>query len=808
MKKWLYFWISVVDLLLLIWIGNHRFGVVPPLGKFLSPTEGFWQNAEIENSWLKKDGSLPALKDRVYVLYDDRQVPHIHSQNTHDIYYTFGYITAKNRLWQMETQARAAAGRLAEVLGEKALGHDLFYRQAGLLESCRQSLKILSSHAETREILKAYTQGVNDYIQSLRPRDYPLEYKILGYSPEEWSPLKSILLLKLMAWRLSGRHLQKEIAMAGLFPKLSYEDWKSLFVEREETEPVIPPEKIWTFDALQGKGPRRPYKPLSLEYSPAFEDSLSGRGSNNWAASGKKTKTGTPLLASDPHLQLTLPSIWYEAQLWGPNANVYGVSIPGAPVILIGFNSHIAWAVTNSEADVADLYEVQFKDKSRGEYRYDGGWRKTRIVLEKIKIRGRKTLELPVVYTHHGPVIFLGKSQNTGLALRWSGHAVSNELRTFLELNRAKNYSDYEKALKHYNCPAQNFAFASRQGDIAIWHSGRIPLKWPGQGLAISSGEDPLFEWKGFIPHDQLPHIKNPQRGFVSSANQYPVDYSSYPYFIGGFVFEEYRNKRINEVLRKKTALTPGDFQRLQLDTKNLQGASLVPSLLKMLSQKDLSPLEKEVFKILEKWNFFQPAKEVAPTVFEEWWKRLYRSIWEDELGKGPYPSWEKSIVLFLKNSKWVDDQKTSKRESPSDLALRSFRETCKTLEKKYGPPGNQWAWGHHKTLHIDHMARLRNFGRGLFIGGGGRTLNAITRRTGPSWRMVVSLEKEVKAWGVYPGGQSGNPGSPYYDKFVDDWAQGKYHELLYLNRGFDSDKKHPRIKKVWIPRVAGRKKP
>ncbi|MEN9525856.1 MAG: hypothetical protein RLZZ256_1240, partial [Bacteroidota bacterium] len=228
-------------------------------------------------------------------------------------------------------------------------------------------------------------------------------------------------------------------------------------------------------------------------------------GSNNWVLAGSKTRSGAPILCNDPHLELSLPSIWYEMQLQGPNSNVYGVSLPGSPYVIIGFNDSIAWGVTNSQRDVKDYYRIKFKDDSRTEYWFDGQWRKSKIRIEAIEVKGKGTIYDTVAYTIMGPVMFdasftdtLAKGEN--LAVRWTGHDASNEGRTFYQLNRAKNYDEYEAAIQHFACPGQNFVFASKTGDIAIWQQGKFPARWPDQGLYIMPGEDSTFFWQGYIP--------------------------------------------------------------------------------------------------------------------------------------------------------------------------------------------------------------------------------------------------------------------------------------------------------------------
>lgn len=775
---------------------NTPMGSIPPLGKFFSPFSGFWANAAPANHPSVQTLRLPGLQASVTVVWDKREVPHIFAQNDADLYFSHGYIMARDRLWQMEFQTYIAAGRLAEIFGEKLLSFDIKQRRLGILEAAKKSCDASTTDPATWEIATAYSAGVNAYIQSLKRTTYPLEYKIFDYAPEPWTPLKSALLLKYMAWRLAGA--EPELAMTDILKKFGPQVVAALFpIHTADVDPVIPKGTPWPAPVLQPIAPSQTFfphysdqaVPPPIERVPSLKEE--SKGSNNWAVAGTKTASGYPLLANDPHLNLTLPSNWYEIQLASPSVNVYGVTIPGAPGVLIGFNQHIAWGVTNAEDDVSDWYEIRFKDEKREEYWHDGVWKKIRVVEEKIVVRGGTTLCERVPYTHHGPLVVMPGDKRLDeplpiqCAFRWAGHDAGQELAAFHRLNRAKNYEDYVAALANYGCPAQNFVFACADGDIAIWHNGKLPARWHGQGMFVSDGTDPLYDWQGWIPHQHNPHVKNPARGFVSSANQHATD-GSYPYFLWGF-HETYRNVRINECLREMQQITPTDFDRLQNDTKNLHAASVLPDLLKLTENKAVDPLQKAMLQTLQTWNYCHDADQIAPTIFAAWWRALYHAIWEDEFGPQPhalYPSRHRTVELICKEpqARWFDDLRTPGKETLGDLVHRSLAQAAQNLVKKYGQIGPNWMWGNYQGTDIAHLARIPGLGRlHLFVGGAGGCVKACTKTTGPSWRMIVALGKPVQAWGIYPGGQSGNPGSPHYDEFVDSWARGELYKLVYL---------------------------
>lgn len=770
---------------------------IPPLGKLLSPETGFWKNAETQPGKTSQTLKLTGLQQPVEVVFDDRMVPHIFAQNNHDLYYTQGYVTAQMRLWQMEFQTHFAAGRIAEIVGPKALPLDRVTRRKGMLYAAELSLKMLESEPETDAILTAYTEGVNAYISSLEYKNYPLEYKMLNYRPEPWTKLKCALLLKYMADMLTGSTSDIEITNA--IALLGEEYIQVLFPDNPDSlgSPIVPRGTPFTPNHFDLDTPLTAglFNKLSIIQEHAPENI----GSNNWAVNGKKTATGAPILCNDPHLQLNLPSIWFEIQLSSPECNTYGVSLPGAPAIVVGFNQNIAWGVTNGTQDVKDWYKIKFKDASQNEYEFDGEWKPITRRVEIIKIKGQKPYADTVLYTHFGPVMYddtsLVKDPNAiGLAISWTGLDVSNELITFHKLNRARSYDEYVDAIKTFHCPGQNFVFASGNGDIAIWQQGKFPLKWPLQGKFIMDGSKSIYQWQDYIPQEENPHSYNPERNFVSSANQHPTD-PTYPYYYNGR-FEYYRNRRINERLTMMNNITVEDMMKLQNDNMNLKAAESLPLFIKFLETAQLSNAQKQYLSELQKWNYFNDAGSMAAAIYEEWYNILENLIW-DELNV-PNMLTERpsdfNCILLMKNNPEhpVFDKKntTDKRENLGDLINESFAMACNNLEEwKTRNTGKEMTWANYKSTTVQHLARLLPFSyTNIQIGGNSGIVNACSDRWGPSWRMIVSLENPVRAYGVYPGGQSGNPGSPYYNTGIEKWSKGEYFELLYMSTANDQD--------------------
>ncbi|MFH2056310.1 MAG: penicillin acylase family protein, partial [bacterium] len=607
---------AIVVLLLslaLFWALQGRIAPLPPLGAFLNPFSGYLQNGEDPQP--PKTLTLPGLQGEVTVVWDDRRVPHIFAANDHDLYLAQGYLTARDRLWQMEIQVLAAAGRLAEVLGPSLVEHDRYQRRIGVPDAAAITAGAIEQAESTGPVVEAYTSGVNAYIAALDYADLPLEYKLVDYRPEFWAPLRSALLLKQMAWDLTTYNLS-ELNLTRARELLGEGDVDKLYpVHPPYTEPIIPPGTKWPFEGPQFSAGGSGASHGALGWSPPRQQALSDEdialGSNNWAVSGNRTASGAPILCNDPHLSLTLPSVWYELQLHSPTVNVYGVTMPGAPGIVIGFNERIAWGLTNAETDVLDLIEIEFEDSSCTSYLHGEEWLPTRWRVDTIMVRDAEPVIDSTRLTEYGPVPSGLREESSsrrfppGAALHWTGYGASQELVAFLQLNRASNYDDYVSALQHYDAPAQNFAFASSDGDIAIVHNGKIPIRREGEGRFVSSDG---AEWFGDIPRQQLPQIKNPQRGFVSSANQYPVD-TLYPYYLPGTHYSFERGARINEVLDTLNSATPEDMMILQTDLLNIQARLVLPSLLSLVDTDSFSPLERQLFDELADWDYRELAE-------------------------------------------------------------------------------------------------------------------------------------------------------------------------------------------------------
>ena len=781
---------------------------VPPVGKLVNPYTGFWQNDSNYDDMPKEVNSI-RLSEPVQVIWDERLVPHIFAQNNYDLYFTQGYIHAKHRLWQMDFISRVSGGRLSEIVGIKAKEYDLFHRRIGLLASAQLQLEVLKKHPDQLKALEAYADGVNTLISELDPKDYPIEFKLMNYKPEKWSPLKSALILKYMAWDLDGSYQRGNLRNSQKY--LTDSVFQELYpLENPFYDPIIP-ESITTTKRRQRQNPIPSYQyqfgsysqptanvSFSKQFLPSFLTDIDPdyqKGSNNWVVSGKKTRSGNPILANDPHLSLSLPSLWYENQLMNPEMNVYGVSLPGVPMIVIGFNEDVAWGFTYCTSDPIDFTRIEMNE-DKTQYKIDEQWENLLVREDTIRVLGASNAIYKTLITKVGPIIYQDSIPkfdfnsivpDPNVAMNWTAQYATHEFEAMYKLNRAKNFAEYKKAIQGFTSPGQNFAFASKDGDIAIWHNGGFPIRPMEQARFIVDTLKSEQIWTDYIPFNELPHSINPSRGYLSSANQSPVK-GNYPYYLGSDDYSSFeRGNRINQVLDSLNAIVPFDFQKLQLDNYSLLAEKFMPLFIQQIELMQLNDDEKDAFAELKAWNYKYSPYSKAPVIFNHLYRTVFNLIWNDEVPQNI--SWKRprvdvtlNLILTDPESEFIDNKQTPNVEDLHQIVSQAFEETVKDIVEQYGSLNEKWRWADVNPTKIKSLANIKGFGsENLITGGSKRNVNAISGHHGPSWRMIVEVGEQPKAYGVYPGGQSGNPGSSNYDNFIDDWESGNYFEIQFL---------------------------
>lgn len=713
------------------------------------------------------------------IVRDEHFIPHIFSQNKVDACTAQGYVEAVDRFWQMDFITRATAGRLSEIFGPRALEYDIGQRKKGLALAAKHTVEKWKKYPESFAFLEAYSRGVNAYVDQLQPADFPIEYKILGYAPEPWTEVKTALFFKYMSDILCSR--ENDLERHRVQGIIGEDLFGFLFGRRNQKDiPVIPTsysDTVWN-DVIRGSDER--IERHDLGYRRPFEKSAPGLGSNNWAISPSKSATGRSILANDPHLQLKLPSIWYLVHIVTPEQNTFGVSFPGVPGIILGFNEHLAWGVTNVGHDVLDWHPVAV-DSSAGKVQIGQDQLQGTWIIDTIRVAGSQDHYERILWTEHGPIWKLkGDSIETWALMKWVAHEAGDEddLSVFPTVNEAKNVDEFLQAINKYESPAQNFVVATAEGDIALKVQGDLPLREHGKGSKF----EPLLNenelWSEYIPDERLPLTVNPSQGYAASANQVSTD-STYPYryFVGDHRSE--RGRTINEVLRAKNELNMEDMKALQMNSFHITAVEFVDIVKPFLEKQGQDGA------FLLEWDGRHLAEAEAPTLFSIWFKTLRKFIFDEwnYLEDYVYPDmWVVLDLLENHHHHVLFDavQTKDKRENAQDILALSWKEALaqwKSLKDQ--------RWYKYRDTKIPHIiGQLEAFGIAeVKSDGTGKAPLALTSSTGPSWRLIHEPGGDRSALGIYPGGQSGHPGSPHYLDFFEKWRTGEYLDLhLYEN--------------------------
>lgn len=793
MNLTLKFALSLIFTLVLFFILGRPVSVgktsLPAIAPLLSPATGFWKNAEGVNAYQDIQLNIEGLSDEVAVAYDQKLVPHIKANNLKDAFLVQGYITASHRLFQMDIASRAAGGELSEILGDRTLPIDRQRRRLGIPAAAEDALNNWKTSPETYQYIEQYAKGINQYIAQLSPADYPLEYKLIGAAPKTWTPYHCALMMKNMSLMLSSR--EHDLEASTTLKELGRDSFDFIFPEDNPLEdPIIQKEVEWNFvSPFQDSVQEQQLGDIVLPPR-YFDKPLSHLGSNNWAVSSSKTKNGRPILCNDPHLKLNLPSIWYELQIQTPETNTYGVSIPGFPGIIIGFNESIAWGMTNVGHDVMDWYTIEWTDEAKTAYRLDGKTVPVDFRYETIKVKDKADIIDTVRYTHWGPVRTTEAGKDyTDMAVRWLAHDdKSNQMATVVNLFKANSFEGYRKAIESFESPAQNIVFASKNGDIALSVQGKLPIKEKEQGRFVSDGSQKAAGWKGFIPQAQLPYVKNPERGFVSSANQKSAA-TDYPYYYNGN-FEDFRGRYLNRKLGKSNGMTIEDMKALQNDNFSLKAEEALPLMLRLLDRSELDNQQNQIIESLEDWSYTFDKALSAPVYFDIWWNKMDRLIWDEidsisrESGMALRPEQWRTIDMmrYHPEHNYFDLTTTPEKENATTIVSQAFKNMTTQLAANKAVDSKP-TWGTHRKMTLNHLMRLPAFSIDVNVGGDKSALNANRNNAGPSWRMIVEMTDHPTAYGIYPGGQSGNPGSKYYDNMVPKWSNGEYDKLLFLKQ-------------------------
>jgi penicillin amidase len=774
-----------------------RILLVPVVAAGLLAAGGYWY---LRQSLPQTTGvlRLAGLDAPVEILRDAYGVPHIYARSVDDAYFALGFVHAQDRLWQMEMNRRLAAGRLAEILGPKALYTDRFLRTLGVRRAAEASFKNLDP--DSRKSLAAYAAGVNAFLAT--GRVLPPEFWILRDTPEPWTPVDSISWTKMMAWDLGG-NWKNELLRMSLARTLPVERIEQFLPPYPGDAPQTLPDLHQLYAALGGDAWRLAADTARVaELLPSWQ--AEGVGSNNWVVSGARSASGKPLLANDPHLGLSAPPVWYFAQLHAPGMDVIGATLPGVPGVVLGRNTRIAWGFTNTGPDVQDLYLEKLEGE--GEYLTPQGPRPFLRLDETIKVRGEPDQKLAVRISRHGPVVSEVLRAAQGLAPRghvlafaWTALADDDaSVRALFKLGQAHDWKGFLAAARDLGAPQQNIVYADVDGNIGFVAAGRVPVRKPDndlKGLAPAPGWLAKYDWSGYIPFDELPQSYNPASGVIVTANNKIVP-PGYKHWITSEWQPPYRAERIEELLAAVPRHTVPSFARMQADIVSLPLRGLLPRL---LATKPRTREAAQALALLARWDGAMGIERPEPLIAMAWWRELTRALYADELGEAFRPNWLPRAefvadVLADKDgaARWCDDVRTPATETCDEILARSLDAALADLRKRYGSDMMAWRWGAaHVALH-EH----RPFGRVPWLArwfdisvpspGGPYTVDVgrsnffddarpFANRHAPSLRAIYDLADPEASLYIHSGGQSGNPLSRDYRAFSAAWARGEY---------------------------------
>lgn len=744
------------------------------------------EGGERKNPLYSGELDISQLDSAVSIIRDYRGKPHIYASNEHDLYFATGFVTAQERLWQMDLIRRSSSGRLAEIFGKKYYDTDVFLRYLNI--PGKSKVIIENQDPEILKTLVAFCDGINYFINSCNGR-FPLEFRLLSYSPEYWKLEDITGIIGLMGWSLSEHNLDYELFNYRL-GKMIGPERASLFntINNDEKSFVFPDYKCSNeaiTDVETGIAAYRKIVDLGVVGYPA---------SNNWAVSGIKSATGKPLLSNDMHLSISSPGIWMEMhQVIPGKLNVTGVLIPGEPYIIAGHNESVAWGLTNMFLDDIDLFAEKINNDSSC-YFFNGEWHPLSSREEVIRQKNGHQDTLLIKSTHRGPVI----SHRTGIgtdaiSMKWSGADISDEVRTFYLINRANNWNDFRNGLSTFRSMGQNFAYADTAGNIGLISGCAIPVR-KNNGNCIRDGQTDEFDWKGYLPFEDNPVSFNPESGHLSSANNRTVS-PDFPYFINSCFHTPFRINRIREMLEEKELLSVDDFRRMINDQHSNCASQLVPLILSLTAGiSEFDKIEEEGLKILAEWDFDMNVDAIAPAIFDIFRFRLLANLLSDELGE-LYVSLCTVIadnllyhVAATGKGEWIDNVNTVQPESLQDIVLKSYRESVQELSKHYGRDPVKWKWGKIHTISVEHplgtvgiLDLLFNLNSDKYpVGGSYHTVSMFCSTgydfkvsVGQSVRNIFNTADWDESYCVIPTGISGIPGSEFYLSQTETFLEG-----------------------------------
>lgn len=761
------------------------------------------------------DGDLrvSGLSAPVTVTRESHGVPAIDAATLEDLFFAQGYVTAQDRLWQMDIVRRAGSGELSEILGDETLKFDREQRILGLRAAAERSLAILP--ARDQAFFNAYARGVNAYIEE-HSKHLPIEFRILGYAPKPWTPEDSLVIANQMVKDLNYHYFYDALAREKILAKLGPELTNDLYVNRSwhDHPPTIMREDLSQPDNTSGSSEEdddedSPDNAVTLETAPpvSLPENQPVNGSNDWVVSGAHTVTGKPLLSNDMHLGHQMPNLWYEAHLHSGALDVAGVTLPGMPYVIVGHNQRIAWGFTNVGPTVTDVYIENFN--AQGAYETPSGWIQPEHRIETIHVKGKPDVSVDVKITRHGPVITeLVPGESRNLALRWTLYDALHI--PFLDVNTAQNWEEFKKAFSQLDAPGQNVVYADVDGNIAYHATGKVPIRAAGDGSLPVSGADNAHEWTSYIPFDKLPSIYNPPSGVIATANG-RITADGYPNSISMEWEAPWRTARIYHVLESGRQFTAADMLELQTDVQSEAELFAAERLVYAVDHASkASARAKQAAELMRSWDGRMLAASAAPTITEKAIHELTWLLLEPKLGPAPSDpekaaeilswktySWEmRSVwlenILLRRPKRWLPDK------YPNYDELLAAAVEAAVNDPQAPKDLSSWHWGAVNAVQIQHpilgrIPILKHWsGPGVQEqSGSGYTVKAVTVHHGPSERFTANLADLDRSTLNLVTGQGGNFLSPYYMDQWKAWYEGTTFTLPFSAKAVETTGAH-----------------
>ena len=808
MKKWLKILIGVIATILIIGVvGGFIFY------RMLKSTVPQYSGLVLTNE----------IGNNIRIYRDSTAIPYIIANSDEDAAFALGYVHAQDRLFTMDLIRRAAEGRLSEILGTKTISFDEMFRTIGIKKTAEKILAQLDP--ESLRLLKAYSKGVNLYIKNAKGK-YPVEFDVLDYNPEKWTPINCLEIGRMMAWELNISWWT-DFAYIDLIQKFGTDKVKDIIPQYPENGPFIIPSYLKKFNKISSS---------FMQTDKAFRQFMGWTGthigSNNWVVNDKLSASGRPIIANDTHLAFSAPGRWYVASINTNDMNVTGFTLPGVPGVIIGKNNYVAWALTNIMEDDADFY-LEKLDSTGTKYFYDNKWNNLKIIKDTIRVKDSSDVIYKIRYTDHGPIVsnihtysilFPQKHKNKAtISMHWLGNLVSNEVLSFYKIDKAKNWNEFKDALSTYSVPGQNFVYADKYGNIGYLFGARLPIRNNNTPSFIYDGTTDKYDWKGFVPQNELPSLFNPPDNYIASANNKTV--KSFKYYITNLWEPASRIERINELINSKKKHSVSDFERYQMDFVSPYAKNLTKYILGAFKGIDVTDTNLKIsLKLLKDWDFKLDQYSQAAAIYSEFLKHLFQNIFLTKMGLELYDEYVfvqniplRTIMQLMDNpnSSWFDDPSTSQIENRDETIRKSLVDAITELEKKLGKDPTYWQWGDLHYVIFKHafsgystiVDKVVNIGP-FEIGGDGTTIfnteypftigldkfpnfknGEFENNLGPVMRYIYDFSKPDDLELILTTGESGNIMSKHYKDMTRLWLKGKYLKVRTDIRSIESSK-------------------